>query len=68
MGSPERLYSPKDLKSLSKSQIAQLGKELKRLLRVSPAARKIIKAHEAENKKLRKKLAPTLKALRAAKP
>lgn len=65
MGSPERLFHPKHLESLSKKDIAQLKKEMDRHLRTSPETRRLIKDHEAANKVLRKKLNPTLKALKA---
>jgi hypothetical protein len=67
MGSPERLFHPKHLKSLNKKDIAQLKKELDGHIKASPETRKLIKAHDAANKKLRKKMAPTLKALQAKK-
>ena len=65
MSSPERLFHPRHLKSLKKSEVAQLKKEMQQHIKASPETRKLIKAHEAANKKLRKKLAPTLNALKA---
>jgi hypothetical protein len=65
MSSPERLFHPRHLKSLKKSDVQQLKKEIQRHVRSSPETRKLIKAHEDANKELRKKLAPTLKALKA---
>jgi hypothetical protein len=65
MGSPERLFHPKHLESLSKAERNHLKKELDKHLKASPATRKLIKAHDAENEKLRKKLGPTLKVLKA---
>ena len=43
MGSPESLYPPKLVKSLSKNEYDELSKELRRHL--SPQIRRIIKAH-----------------------
>jgi hypothetical protein len=67
MGSPESLYTPKQLKALSKKQRAELAKELKRVLRASPAARMAIAAHNRANKSLRTKLSPTLRRFRTEK-
>jgi hypothetical protein len=61
MGSPEALYPPKLVKSLSKKEYDEISKELRRLLRASPGIRKIIAAHRSANVKLRAKLAPTLR-------
>jgi len=65
MGSPESLYPSKELKGLSKTELAELKKEIKRYL--SPEIRKIIKAHRLANGKLRAKLRSTLKRLKGKK-
>jgi len=62
MGSPESLYPPKLVKSLSKKEYDELSKELRRHL--SPQIRRIIKAHKTANAKLRAKLRPTLQRLK----
>jgi hypothetical protein len=64
MGSPESLYSPEELKRLSKEEVAHVRKELRRLLRASPATRKIIAAHKSHNKRLKAKLRSSLKRLK----
>jgi hypothetical protein len=64
MGSPESLYSPEELKKLSKSELAHVRKELRRLLKTSPATRKIIAAHKSHNRKLKAKLRTSLKQLK----
>jgi len=64
MGSPESLYSPEELKKLSKRELAHVKKELRRLLRTSPATRKIIAAHKSHNRTLKAKLRTSLKQIR----
>ena len=64
MGSPESLYSPKELKKLSKKERAHVAKELRRHLRASPATRKIIAAHKSHNRRLKAKLRASLKQFR----
>ncbi len=64
MSSPERLFHPRHLKSLKKADLAQLKKEIKKHVKASPETQKLINAHEAANKELRKKLAPTLNAMK----
>jgi len=75
MGSPEKLYSPEELAALSKEDRDYLHKELKRHLRASPAIGKVLKAHskskaahKSATTKLKAKLRPTLKQLKAKTP
>jgi hypothetical protein len=64
MGSTEKLFTPAQLKKLSAKEHAHLKKELRRLLRESPATRKLIKAHGVANVRLKKKLNTSLKQLK----
>jgi len=67
VSSPEKVLDARQLKTLSKSDLAQLKKELQGHIKASPETRKLIKAHAAATKTLRKKLGPTLNALKAKK-
>jgi len=65
MGSPDNLYSCKELETLDAGEIQDLKRRISRLVNADPMVGEIIKAHRAMRKHLRAKLGAPRKGKRS---